>query len=182
MQNAYALVFKALAFAAQKHRNQRRKSGEQEPFINHPIALANCLANEGAIDDADILCAAILHDTIEDTDTTAEELREIFGDTITELVLEVSDDKALDYAERKRLQIEHAPQSSHKAKQIKLADKICNMRDIVASPPPAWNAERRRAYCEWSKQVVDGIRDANAALAEKFDEIYAERLRPELGY
>ncbi|MDR2033810.1 MAG: HD domain-containing protein [Helicobacteraceae bacterium] len=151
MRNPYALVFKALAFAAQKHRNQRRKGGDQEPYINHPIALANCLTSEGAIDDADILCAAILHDTIEDTDTTAEELREIFGDAVTDLVLEVSDDKALEYSERKRLQIEHTPQSSHKAKQIKLADKICNLRDIVVSPPSAWSAQRRRAYCEWSK-------------------------------
>ena len=139
------LVLKAAQFAAEKHRHQRRKDAQASPYINHPIALASLLANEGAIEDPEVLCAALLHDTIEDTETTAEELRAEFGDAIAEIVLEVTDDKTLPAAERKRLQVVHAPSSSHKAQLVKLADKICNVRDLLDSPPPSWSDDRRRA-------------------------------------
>ena len=176
------LIFRALAFAAGKHRNQRRKDAEKTPYINHPAALADVLINEGGVTDTETLCAALLHDTIEDTPTTAEELRQQFGETIARLVEEVSDDKTLHWRERKRLQVERAPHISRQAQCIKLADKICNLRDLVAAPPAAWSTARRRAYFEWAKAVVDAIRAANPALAERFDQIYAQRLRPDLGY
>ena len=103
-----ALLLEAVAFAADKHRNQRRKDAEASPCINHPIALASLLKREG-VDDVAVLCAALLHDTIEDTNTTADELRVHFGEMITSVVLEVTDDKNLDKAERKRLQVVNAP-------------------------------------------------------------------------
>ena len=117
-------LLQAIAFAADKHRDQRRKDANASPYINHPIALANVLANEGGVDDEAVLVAAILHDTIEDTDTTADELRRLFGRRITDIVLEVTDDKALEKAERKRLQVEHAPHISRRAKLVKLAYNI----------------------------------------------------------
>jgi guanosine-3',5'-bis(diphosphate) 3'-pyrophosphohydrolase len=176
------LIIKALAFAAQKHRNQRRKDAEKTPYLNHPVALVDVLFNECGITDVETLCAALLHDTLEDTETTAEELRQHFGANIAHLVEEVSDDKSLHWRERKRLQIEHAPLASQKAQCIKLADKICNLRDLVASPPPAWSPKRCRAYFEWANAVVSAIRAAHPALAQQFDHIYAQRLRPDLGY
>lgn len=115
-----------------------------------------------------MLCAALLHDTIEDTETTAEELRGQFGDAITSIVLEVTDDKSLPKAERKRLQIEHAPHTSAKAKQVKLADKICNLRDILASPPADWPLARKQEYFDWAAKVVAGARDAHVGLAALF--------------
>lgn len=124
----------AVAFAAEKHRNQRRKDADASPYINHPIALANVLANEGRVHDVAVICAAVLHDTIEDTETTEDELRSLFGPEVASIVLEVTDDKALEKQVRKQLQIEHAPHASPKAKLVKLADKICNLRDILASP------------------------------------------------
>ena len=127
-----AVVLRAAAFAAEKHKNQRRKDAEASPYINHPIALANVLATEGGVVDPDVLCAALLHDTIEDTETTAEELRRAFGESVTAIVLEVTDDKSLPKAERKRLQIEHAKHASPQAKLVKLADKICNMESRLA--------------------------------------------------
>ena len=166
----------ALAFAADKHRNQRRKDAEASPYINHPIALANVLANEGGVDDDTVLSAAILHDTIEDTETSADELRCRFGEAITAIVLEVTDDKDLPKAERKRLQVEHAPHISHGAKLVKLADKICNLRDIAASPPAKWSLERKQAYFDWAKAVVDGLRGSHPVLERAFDE--ALRRRP----
>jgi GTP diphosphokinase / guanosine-3',5'-bis(diphosphate) 3'-diphosphatase len=169
-----ALVLKAAQFAAEKHRHQRRKDAHASPYINHPIGLAKLLANEGGIDDAEVLCAALLHDTIEDTETTADELRAEFGDAITDIVLEVTDDKALSKEDRKRLQIEHAPHSSHKAKLVKLADKICNLRDIVSSPPAKWSIERKQEYFDWAAKVVAGARDAHAGLATLFDEVCAQ--------
>lgn len=169
-------LLSALAFAAQKHRDQRRKDLVASPYINHPIALANVLSNETGIDDERVLIAAILHDTIEDTETTAQELIREFGQEIADIVLEVSDDKTLSAAERKRLQVEHAGSISRRAKLVKLADKICNLRDIASSPPADWSLERKRAYFDWAKAVVDGLRGAHPALEHVFDEAY--KLRP----
>jgi len=170
-----ALILKAAQFAAEKHRDQRRKDADASPYINHPIALANLLANEGGVTDEEVLCAALLHDTIEDTETTADELRVNFGDAITAIVLEVTDDKTLPKADRKRLQVEHAPHASLKAKQVKLADKICNLRDILASPPADWPLDRKQEYFDWAARVVAGARDAHADLAEVFDQLYARK-------
>ena len=168
-------LLQAIAFAADKHRDQRRKDANASPYINHPIALANVLANEGGVDDEAVLVAAILHDTIEDTDTTAEELRRLFGKRITDIVLEVTDDKALEKAERKRLQVEHAPHISRRAKLVKLADKICNLRDIALSPPAKWPLKRKQAYFDWAKAVVDGLRGVHPALEQAFDEALGKR-------
>ena len=169
------LLIDALAFAAYKHRRQRRKDPEASPYINHPIALAHVLAAEAGITNAKVLAAAILHDTIEDTETTYEELRERFGRTVAGVVREVTDDKTLSKAERKRLQIEHAEHLSHRARLVKLADKISNLRDIAGSPPHDWPLQRRREYFDWAKAVVDRIRRTNRKLERAFDEAYAGR-------
>ena len=170
-----SMIISAIAFAAEKHRNQRRKDIEASPYINHPIALAQILANEAAIDDEKVLVAAILHDTIEDTETSTHELAERFGAEITAIVLEVSDDKSLPKAERKRLQIEHAPTISHRAKLVKLADKIANLRDMTSTPPANWSTERKQEYFDWAKAVVDGVRGTHPTLEKLFDEAYQRR-------
>ena len=169
------LLMDALAFSAHKHRNQRRKDVDASPYINHPIALARVLAVEGGVTDHETLAAAILHDTLEDTETTHEELNEKFGRAIAEVVREVSDDKLLSKEDRKRLQIEHARHLSRRARLVKLADKTCNVRDMASHPPHGWPLERRREYFDWAKQVVDEIRGTNADLEAAFDEAYAAR-------
>jgi guanosine-3',5'-bis(diphosphate) 3'-pyrophosphohydrolase len=169
------LFIKAVAFAAEKHRNQRRKDAEASPYINHPIALANVLVNEGDIDDPIVLCAVVLHDTIEDTETTENELRALFGDQVTSIVREVTDDKSLDKDVRKKLQIEHAPYLSREAKLVKLVDKICNLRDILAAPPADWSAERKRDYFDWAAQVVAGLHGVNDRLEVVFYGLYARK-------
>lgn len=176
MHDAEAKLFlKALGFAAQKHRDQRRKDAESSPYINHPIDLANVLCNEVGICDAELLCAALLHDTVEDTDTTAEEVERVFGRRIRDLVMEVTDDKHLPKGERKRLQVVHAPHLSPKAKLVKLADKICNVRDVAQKPPSHWPLERRQGYFDWAKEVVDRLRGIHAELEALFDEAYRRR-------
>jgi len=167
------LILKALAFAY-KHRDQRRKDVNASPYIDPPIALANVLCNEGGITDEDVLCAALLHDTVEDTETTPEELTKLFGKTISDIVMEVTDDKALPKAERKRLQIEHVAHASYQAKLVKLADKISNLRDIAECPPANWDVDRKKEYYNWAKKVVDQTRGTNAVLEEIFDDVYAE--------
>jgi guanosine-3',5'-bis(diphosphate) 3'-pyrophosphohydrolase len=169
------LLISALAFAAEKHRNQRRKDADASPYINHPIALARVLTAEGGVTDTVVLVAAVLHDTIEDTQTTVEELREHFGEEITAVVQEVTDNKALDKAERKRRQIEDAPHLSNRAKLVKLADKICNVRDVATTPPADWSLERRQEYFDWAKRVVDGLRGIHPALEGVFDKAYQAR-------
>ena len=164
---------KAVAFAAEKHRNQRRKDADASPYINHPIALANVLANEGGVSDATVLCAAVLHDTIEDTETTENELTTTFGSHVSSVVLEVTDDKLLEKHVRKHRQIEHAPHISTEAKLVKLADKICNLRDILASPPANWSTERKQAYFDWASKVVAGVRGVHPNLEAVFDGLVA---------
>lgn len=172
---ALPLVLKAAAFAAAKHRDQRRKDRESSPYINHPIGLAEILTNIGAIRNPVVIAAALLHDTIEDTETTLAELRRDFGPEIASIVQEVTDDKQLPKVRRKELQIEHAPHLSKGAKLVKLADRICNVQDVLASPPKGWSAARRREYFDWSKQVVDQIRGTNVALERRFDAVYRKR-------
>jgi GTP diphosphokinase / guanosine-3',5'-bis(diphosphate) 3'-diphosphatase len=168
-------VIRALAFAAHKHRRQRRKDREASPYINHPIDLADILANEAGVVDPVVLCAAILHDTVEDTDTTPAELEACFGAEVRALVAEVTDDKSLPKDERKRLQEEHAPRASFRAQQVKLADKISNLRDLVDRPPATWDLDRKRAYFDWCKRVADGVRGRHAALEALFDAAYQGR-------
>lgn len=168
-------LLKAIDFAARKHRDQRRKDDAASPYINHPVALANVIANEGGVEDERVLIAAVLHDTLEDTDTTEQELTREFGKDIAELVLEVTDDRSLPKAERKRLQVEHAGSISRRAKLVKLADKICNLRDIACTPPADWSMERKQEYFDWAKSVVDALRGVHPALEHVFDEAYKAR-------
>ena len=137
-------VLEAAAFAAERHRDQRRKGKDASPYINHPLALARLLAQDGGERDATVLMAALLHDTVEDTGTTFAEIEQLFGAEVATIVREVTDDKALPKAERKRLQIEHAARLSRRAMLVKLADKICNLRDILISPPTDWTVQRKR--------------------------------------
>jgi GTP diphosphokinase / guanosine-3',5'-bis(diphosphate) 3'-diphosphatase len=169
------LILKAVNFAADKHRGQGRKDANNTPYINHPIALANLLTNYASISDVNVIAAAILHDTVEDTDATVDDIEEQFGTTIRNIVIEVTDDKSLPSTERKRLQIEHAAVISHEAKLVKLADKISNLQDILASPPVKWSMERKREYFDWAKAVVDQLRGTNEKLEALFDEIYQQK-------
>ena len=174
--DALALVLQAASFAADRHRKQRRKDLHATPYINHPLALASTLAVEGGVTDPEVIAAALLHDTLEDTQTTASELREAFGRRVADMVEEVTDDPDLGNDDRKQRQIDHAPHLSHGAKLVKLADKICNLRDISRSPPSGWSLERQQAYFDWAKAVVDGMRGAHPELERIFDEAF--RMRP----
>jgi guanosine-3',5'-bis(diphosphate) 3'-pyrophosphohydrolase len=169
------VLARALAFAAQKHRDQRRKGAEASPYINHPIALFDHLVNVGSVEDTGILCAALLHDTIEDTETTQAELTEHFGALISGIVAEVTDDKTLPKPERKIRQIEHAPHLSTRARAVKLADKTCNLGDVAERPPHHWDLERRREYFDWGKQVIDGLRGEWPVLEAAFDRQYERK-------
>jgi guanosine-3',5'-bis(diphosphate) 3'-pyrophosphohydrolase len=172
MTEGLPLILHALEFASLKHRDQRRKDADASPYINHPIALATLLTREGVVEDI-VLAAAILHDTLEDTQTTPAELREHFGERVAGIVAEVTDDKNLLKVERKRLQIEHAATISREAKLVKLADKICNVRDVADHPPARWDLARRREYFEWAKAVVDRMRGTHPGLERRFDDAYA---------
>jgi guanosine-3',5'-bis(diphosphate) 3'-pyrophosphohydrolase len=169
-----ALLLDGLHFAADKHRFQRRKDPEASPYINHPIEAADLLARVGGVTDVVTLVAAVLHDTVEDTETTPAELEARFGADVRAVVEEVTDDKTLPKEERKHLQIEHAPHLSDRAKAVKVADKICNVLDVTLKPPADWTLERRRAYLDWSASVVAGCRGVNEALERHFAEVLAQ--------
>ena len=163
----------ALHFAADKHRDQRRKDEEASPYINHPIEVAELLARVGGVKDLITLQGAILHDTIEDTKTTGEELEAAFGKEVRKVVEEVTDDTTLLKADRKRLQIEHSPHLSERAKHVKLADKIANVRSVLEAPPAKWPLSRRKEYLDWTEQVIAGLRGVNPALEKHYDELLA---------
>jgi (p)ppGpp synthase/HD superfamily hydrolase len=166
-----AILLKAIEFASRKHSTQRRKDEEASPYINHPIAVTHLLADTGGVTDLVTLMAAVLHDTIEDTETTPTELDEHFGQTVRKVVEEMTDDKTLDKPVRKQLQIENAPRLSRRAKAVKLADKIANVRDVMESPPAYWPLSRRIEYLDWTEKVVAGCRGTNEALEKLFDQM-----------
>ncbi len=169
--NSLATILDAASFAAKKHTGQKRKGSDGEPYINHPIEVANLLVSVGKIEDDDMIVAALLHDTVEDCGVSHEEIEENFGTVVASYVRELTDDKSLPKEERKNLQIEHAPHLSHGAKQIKLADKISNIRDVIENPPDGWDVQRRREYVEWGEKVVAGLRGANPGLESLFDSV-----------
>ena len=175
--NTVSAIFASLRFAAERHRDHRRKGSDEAPYVNHLIAVADILLTTGAVADADVIKAGILHDTLEDTETSAEELEQHFGVRVRTIVEEVTDDKTLLKAERKRLQIEHAPHISREAKLVKLADKISNVADVGLFPPVGWPDDRRLDYIVWAENVVAGLRGANAALERRFDETVIETRR-----
>lgn len=167
-------IILAANFAANKHRDQRRKDREASPYINHPLALAFVLTNEvGGIADEDVIIAAILHDTIEDTNASTAEIANLFSENVLRIVMELSDDKSLPKATRKQLQIDHASQLSREAKLVKLADKICNLRDMANSPPFDWELIRQQEYFDWAKAVVEGLRGTHIELEALFDQAYS---------
>lgn len=169
------LLLAALAFAAERHRDQRRKGMEASPYINHPIAVARLLQGVGGVDDARVLAAALLHDTVEDTRTSFEELEDAFGPAVAEIVREVTDDTSLPREARKAEQVRHAPHLSRGARLVKLADKVINLGDVLQAPPAGWSAARKAEYFDWAREVVDHLRGANAALEARFDALYARR-------
>ncbi len=179
-----ARVIDAIALAAQEHRHQRRKDAEATPYINHPLALLRILAVEASITDADVLCAAALHDYLEDCcgddgqPSVADgenALRTRFGDEVLAFVRAVSDDKRLPKEERKRQQVAHAAKAPHGARLVKLADKIANLRDITSAPPAGWALDRRQAYFDWAKDVIDQVRGTHGRLEALFDAEFARR-------
>lgn len=166
-------LFRALHFAAEQHRDHRRKGQTAAPYINHPITVAEQLAAEGLADDLELLMAAVLHDVIEDTETTPEELERLFGGRVTRIVLEVTDDKSLRWEERKAIVVRELPGKSHEARLLKVSDLIANIHDVIHHPPN-WSAERKLRYLDWAGQVVRGIRGVHAGLERRFDDLVAQ--------
>jgi guanosine-3',5'-bis(diphosphate) 3'-pyrophosphohydrolase len=170
-----ALYQEAYRFADERHRGQTRKDAAGTPYICHPEQVSRVLWEVGRIVDLDVIAAALLHDVIEDTPTRPSELRAHFGLRVSRIVEEVTDDKRLPKMARKYLQIRGAPYLSFEARQVKLGDKICNLLDILESPPKGWDLARKEQYFDWAKAVVDGLRGVNQPLERRFDEIYARK-------
>jgi guanosine-3',5'-bis(diphosphate) 3'-pyrophosphohydrolase len=177
MEEHVGRILKAMRFAAEKHRDQRRKDSTSSPYINHPIQVAETLWTVGEVRDLTLLVASILHDTVEDTGTKPDEIRAEFGEDVLALVLEVTDDKSLPKQVRKQLQVETASHKTPRAKLLKLADKICNVRDVLASPPADWSLERRQEYLLWTEKVVAGLRNVHPGLENRYDELLASGKR-----
>jgi guanosine-3',5'-bis(diphosphate) 3'-pyrophosphohydrolase len=167
-------ILESAIFATCKHQGHIRKDALASPYITHPLTVAREIYAIGNVHDQQILVAAILHDTLEDTNTTKDELRNLFGEDVLSIVLEVTDDKTLSKARRKQLQVIHAPQLSHAARIIKIADKLVNCRDILRMPPKDWTLVRRQEYIQWAADVLAQIRGTNPPLEEAFDKIAAQ--------
>ena len=165
-------ILAAARFAAEKHAQQKRKGALGEPYINHLMEVAELIAASSEVLDVELMMAGFLHDTVEDTDVTLRQLEDLFGSDVAGLVAEVTDDKSLPKETRKRLQVQNANKKSERAQTLKLADKISNLRSILASPPTGWSLERKQQYFEWAKQVVSGLTAPNSFLKAEFDKTY----------
>ena len=175
---------KALKWASELHRLQRRKGPAESvpgkcprliPYVNHLIAVTEMLGRVGGVTDEDVLIAALLHDAIEDTDATIQDVEERFGERVSRIVAEVSDDRSLDQQTRKLAQVEHAQSLSREAKLVKLADKIHNCSDLKTNPPSGWSDQRIEDYRQWSLAVVNGLIGVSPSLEALFDDVIAER-------
>src|SRR5580765_6250878 len=166
-------ILAAARFAAEKHAQQKRKGALGEPYFNHLLEVAELIATSTPELDVELVMAGFLHDTVEDTGVTLQELKDRFGSDVAGLVAEVTDDKMLPKEMRKRLQVQDAHLKSERAQTLKLADKISNLRSILASPPVGWNLERKQQYFEWARQVVSGLTAPNQLLKAEFDKTYA---------
>lgn len=165
-------ILAAARFAAEKHAHQKRKGDLGEPYINHLLEVAELIAASSEVLDAELIMAGFLHDTVEDTSVTQLQLEKLFGSDVAGLVAEVTDDKALPKETRKQLQVQNAHNKSERAQTLKLADKISNLRSILASPPAGWSLERKQQYFEWAKQVVSCLNTPNRFLKAEFDKTY----------
>lgn len=179
-QTLHPELFQALALAAEKHQYQRRAGYDQLPYINHLIKVTNILIETEQETDPTILIASILHDSVEDTDLTFDDLKRLFGESVAKIVLELTDDMQLDYAKRKQLQVEGAKNLSVAAKKIRIADKICNIQDIFTYPLN-WTKDQKIAYLENSILIVDEIRGTSQALENRFD-ILVSQIKQEIQY
>jgi guanosine-3',5'-bis(diphosphate) 3'-pyrophosphohydrolase len=175
MKDISLILLEAAEFAADKHKFQRRKGSLSIPYINHPIKVSKLIAESGT-SDLNLLIAALLHDTLEDTDTTEIELTDKFGKEVASLVLEVTDNMKLSQTERKELQVTKAPNLSANAKILKIADKICNINDML-NYPISWSRKRKIRYVEWSKRVVQGCKGQNVFLDKIFEETCGNALK-----
>ncbi|CAD5206422.1 unnamed protein product [Bursaphelenchus okinawaensis] len=171
VDDGMTLVIHATDFAARRHRFQKRKDPAGTPYINHPIGTAYLLTSVGKITDPVVLAAAMLHDTVEDTKTTLEEIKEVFGEEMYNIVNECTDDKSLPKARRKELKVETAGDLSHKAKLVHLADKLYNLRDIERVVPAGWNKSRVKEYFLWSRDVIAKLKGTNEALEVALDDV-----------
>ena len=168
-------LMKAVDFAARKHKDQRREDRLETPFINHPIGVANILTHEAGIEDLAVLQTALLHDTVEDTETTFEEIEDNFGREVRDIVFEVTDDMELHYKERKRLQIVNGSTLMYKSKLVRLADKLYNLRDLHVVPPVTWSDERIQENFQWAAQVIGQMKGTDEVLEAKLAEELAKR-------
>jgi (p)ppGpp synthase/HD superfamily hydrolase len=167
-------ICSGIDFASEKHRFQTRKNKEKTPYISHPIGVAYHLMNTGEVRDAGVIIGALLHDTVEDTQTTFEELEKKFGTQIAGYVRELTDDKTLSQEARKRGQVINASHKTKGAAQIKLADKLFNLHDLFNNPPPDWSEARIDRYYEWAQSVIDRLPAANEKLHDAVLEIINE--------
>ena len=175
--NGLVTVLRAADAAARWHVNLRRKGTAQEPYVTHLLEVAMLVAEATGGADPNLIVAALLHDTIEDQGVTRQEIAAQFNDDVADLVVEVTDNKKLPKAERKRLQIEHAPKLTPRAKILKFADKISNLRSLATSPPADWPMQRRIDYVVWTMEVVQGLRGASDLLEQEFDRAAADAER-----
>jgi (p)ppGpp synthase/HD superfamily hydrolase len=173
------LIFRALSYAAQQHATHKRKGREALPYINHPIKVSTIITQYVPDASNELIAAAVLHDVVEDSETTVEDLKNMFGATIASIVEEVSDDKFLPKKEAKQKQIQNAPHLSHNAKLIRICDKIANVRDICGEDVPNdWDYKTKIEYLNWAEEVVNAMGKFHDELEFTFkDEVRWGRLK-----
>ena len=174
------LLARAFAFAAEHHAGQTRKGEAAVPYVNHVADVARRVAEATGGSDARLVAAALLHDIVEDTRATEEDIRVGFGDDVADLVMEVTDDESLPEDARRQAQVDHAPHLSGRAKRLKLADKASNLTEIVESPPRGWSAERKHDYAGWAERVLAGLRGVDPEMERTLEHAIA-RVRAEAG-
>lgn len=168
------IVLEAVGFAAEGHNGQLRENPEKTPYIIHPIRVTEHLMTIANVHERDILVAALLHDTVEDTKITFADIQKSFGTTAEGYVRELTDNMSLPQEERMKLQIETAPKKSLAAAQIKLADKYDNLKSLQSNPPATWDQKKIDEYFLSAKKVTSSLPAANVPLKKAVDDVISQ--------
>ena len=160
-------LLQTLYFAAKAHKSQKRKGDGGVPYINHLIEVATLLSLEAGVTDIEVLQAAVLHDVLEDTPVTLDELNDVFGERVAGLIEAVTDDKSLSLEQRRQKQVDMISCASPEVKLIKLADHCSNIVCI----PDTWVANRVEQYKMWSFEVASKC----FSISDRLAKIYLSR-------
>jgi len=167
-------VLGAAIFATEKHKSQVRSNEKKTPYIIHPIEVADLVMKIGHVYDKDVLITALLHDVMDDTQTTYEQITSLYGTKVSSYLEEMTSKQGLSLKEQKKQQIMQAFRQNPSVAIIKLSDKLSNLKTLATSPPPSWSRDRIDQYFQWAQTVIENLPESNQLLKKAVKNVISD--------